>query len=195
MKLTMVGPSAQSPSRGSKRLALAESLADVALTEGVGSLSLRIAADRLGTSDRMLVYYFTSKDGLITATLDAVARRLEKHLSELPHGEKCAPWTFLESIVPNLINPDNRAFMTLWAEIVSRASRGDRPYTEAVARISAFWIGWIIERVEFDSAVSPDRGAAALLSLIEGLTTADMLGIGGIGADAGLPNLRIVLKS
>ena len=36
---------------------MTEALADIVLAEGLDALSLRPAAARLGTSDRMLLYY------------------------------------------------------------------------------------------------------------------------------------------
>src|SRR5215210_24041 len=52
-----------------KRDDLTEAATDYALTHGLIGLSLRPLAAELGTSDRMLIYHFGSKDELVAAVL------------------------------------------------------------------------------------------------------------------------------
>ena len=47
------------------------------LKHGVANLSLRPLADAVGTSARMLVHHFGSKEGLITAVMEQVRARLQ----------------------------------------------------------------------------------------------------------------------
>ena len=53
-----------------KRDELAEAATDYVLEHGLIGLSLRPLAAALGTSDRMLIYHFGSKDELIAAVLE-----------------------------------------------------------------------------------------------------------------------------
>src|SRR4051794_11246311 len=52
-----------------KRDDLTEAATDYALAHGLIGLSLRPLAAELGTSDRMLIYHFGSKDELVAAVL------------------------------------------------------------------------------------------------------------------------------
>jgi DNA-binding transcriptional regulator YbjK len=44
-------------------------VANVALRDGVAKLTFRNVAEELGTSDRMVVYYFPGKDDLVSAAI------------------------------------------------------------------------------------------------------------------------------
>jgi AcrR family transcriptional regulator len=59
----------------SRRHELQEAATDYVLEQGLIGLSLRPLAAALGTSDRMLVYHFGSKDALVVAVLESVTER------------------------------------------------------------------------------------------------------------------------
>lgn len=59
-----------------RRAELAEGALAHVLTDGLIGLSLRPLAAKLGTSDRMLLYHFGSKEALITAVVALANRRL-----------------------------------------------------------------------------------------------------------------------
>lgn len=61
---------------------------------GIGELSLRGLAQALGTSHRMLIHYFGSKDGLLVAVVREVEEQERRQLAELadpalPPLERC----------------------------------------------------------------------------------------------------------
>jgi AcrR family transcriptional regulator len=53
-----------------RRDELLESAADYVLQHGLIGMSLRPLAAALGTSDRMLLYHFTSRDQLVTSIVN-----------------------------------------------------------------------------------------------------------------------------
>jgi AcrR family transcriptional regulator len=59
-----------------RRTELLEAIVDVLLEDGVGELSLRPLAERVGTSARLLIYHFDSKENLIAAALARVRVRV-----------------------------------------------------------------------------------------------------------------------
>jgi AcrR family transcriptional regulator len=59
-----------------RRAELADQALDYVLAHGLVGLSLRPLAAALGTSDRMLVYHFGSKEQLVGAVLDRAQQRL-----------------------------------------------------------------------------------------------------------------------
>jgi AcrR family transcriptional regulator len=63
-----------------KKQALLERVTAYVLEHGLGDLSLRPLAGALGTSGRMLIYYFGTKDHLIVEVLAAVRQRKYRDL-------------------------------------------------------------------------------------------------------------------
>lgn len=63
-----------------RRAELTDHALDYVLAHGLVGLSLRPLAAALGTSDRMLVYHFGSKDRLVGAVLDRAQQRLAASL-------------------------------------------------------------------------------------------------------------------
>ena len=66
-----------------RRAELTDQALDYVLSHGLVGLSLRPLAAALGTSDRMLVYHFGSKERLVGAVLDRAQQRLAASI-ELP---------------------------------------------------------------------------------------------------------------
>src|SRR5579871_5379879 len=65
------------------RAALLDAVIDHLATHGVGDLSLRPLAEGVGTSHRMLLYHFGSKEQLLVAVVDEVEARQRAVLAEL----------------------------------------------------------------------------------------------------------------
>ncbi|MFI7589063.1 TetR family transcriptional regulator [Spongisporangium articulatum] len=70
--------------REDRRGELAEAACDWALEHGVLGLSLRPLAAALGTSDRMLVYYFGTRDALVADIIERSTARSVAVLAGLP---------------------------------------------------------------------------------------------------------------
>ena len=52
-------------------------IANVTLRDGVAKLTFRNVAEELGTSDRMVVYYFPAKEDLVLAAVAALSSRMQ----------------------------------------------------------------------------------------------------------------------
>ena len=63
------------------RSLMLDAMADHVLGHGLNTASLRPLAQAAGTSDRMLIYHFGSKDALIAALLEHLAARMAAGLS------------------------------------------------------------------------------------------------------------------
>jgi AcrR family transcriptional regulator len=57
---------------------------EVVLAEGLAALSFGKVAKTLGISDRMVVYYFPSKDALTTSIVAAMGVQLQELLGRFP---------------------------------------------------------------------------------------------------------------
>jgi AcrR family transcriptional regulator len=87
---------------------------------GVGDLSLRALAAELGTSHRMLIYHFGSRDGLLVALAQGVEQRQRERLSallaepDLPPDEQAR--RFWEQLVDPAQWPAERLFFELYGQ-------------------------------------------------------------------------------
>lgn len=70
-------------STGDRRTELLEAIVDVLLADGIADLSLRPLAERVGTSARLLIYHFGSKEDLLAAALAQVRARIAGELRVL----------------------------------------------------------------------------------------------------------------
>ena len=166
----------QATERAARRAALAVALGDIVLAEGLDALSLRPAAARLGTSDRMLLYYFGTKAALVADTLGSLSERLASRLASVSIEAKLSPHAMIAMSVDLLAQPDVKPFMTLWAEIVARSVRGDAIFRQITDQMAASWCRWIEERTEFPDRADTKASAVAILAVIEGLSTFTLLG-------------------
>lgn len=69
-----------------RRDVLVENATDYALKSGLIGLTLRPIAAELGTSDRMLLYYFGTRSGLISTITNEAGRRSVVLVTSLPAG-------------------------------------------------------------------------------------------------------------
>jgi AcrR family transcriptional regulator len=120
-----------------RRDELSEAATDYVLDHGLIGLSLRPLASALGTSDRMLLYHFESKDDLVATILRTIVGRSAQNLRELP-----AP-SDLRSAVIELwravsSGPQERC-QRLYVEAAALGLFGREPYATAVREINAEW--------------------------------------------------------
>ena len=62
---------------------ITEKMADHILSNGLQSSSLRQISAAAETSDRMLLYYFTNKEDMLTATLNLISERFIELLNSV----------------------------------------------------------------------------------------------------------------
>lgn len=139
------------------------------LAEGLGQASLRPLAKAAGTSDRMLLYHFGSKEGLMRDLLTHIAgvyaAMLDAALAASPR-----PATRAELVAGLLAqngDPAVQPFQMLWWEIVAGAARdlpGFRPAAEAM---TGKLLAWLEARMPVGDP-DPAGGARFLLGAIEG---------------------------
>lgn len=115
---------------------------DYVLDNGLAGLSLRPLATAVGSSPRVLLYLFGSKDGLIRALL-ARARAEELALLDRVRGEAVradlvsvarTTWTWLAA-------EPHRRLLTLWVEAYARSLvEPDGPWAEFARRTVEDWL-------------------------------------------------------
>ncbi|OQW44298.1 MAG: hypothetical protein A4S12_03550 [Proteobacteria bacterium SG_bin5] len=166
-----------------KRALLLDRLADHVLAEGLGGASLRPLARAVGTSDRMLLYYFPDKATLIAAVLARIAERFAPMLDGLAPATPGPPAALL-ALLPDLVAaPAFAPFMSLWLEMAALAARGDAGCRAAAGAIGRDLLGWIAARLDLPE---PERGtvAARLFQQIEGAAVLRAIGLDDVVARA-----------
>jgi len=159
--------------RSAKRLRLTEDLADIVLAEGLDGLSLRPAAARLGTSDRMLLYYFGTKAELLDDVLGCVSARFAQWLAETTRGVRIPPHQMIAHTAGLMESPEARPYVELWFEIAARTARGDKLFAGAAADIAEHWTDWIVRSVHFPAGVASRNAAAMMLAIVNGIALLD----------------------
>lgn len=161
----MSAPSAKSPMSKDSLLPL---LAQHVLAHGLGQASLRPLAKAAGTSDRMLIYHFGTKDALIAELLGYIARTYAATLDAALAGERPATrGKVVARILKHARDSATQPFTALWWEIVAGAARGEAGHGAAAQAMMDELLGWLEGQMPAGDP-DPKGGARYLLTLIEG---------------------------
>lgn len=151
-------------------------LAGHVLAHGLGQASLRPLARAAGTSDRMLLYHFGTKEALIAELLAYLARSYAGALDAALAGERALTrGQALARILKHARSEPMRPFMQLWWEIVAGAARGAEGYLPAAQAMMGELLGWLEGQMPAGDP-DPAGGARYLLTLIEGTLMLDAIG-------------------
>ncbi len=124
---------------------------------GMGDLSLRALAAALGTSHRMLIHHFGSKEGLWVAIVHEVERRQRELLGGMlpdPNGSlEDATWAWWKHISDPSLWPNERLFFELYGQALQ-----GRPHTAAM--LDGIVDSWLDPITEINVAVGVPREAA-----------------------------------
>ncbi len=124
---------------------------------GITDLSLRRLAGALGTSHRMLIHHFGSKEGLWVAIVHAVEARQRAVLADLvpaadvPVAEAMRAWW--RHISDPSLWPNERLFFELYGQAIQ-----GRPHT--VEMLEGIIEDWLEPAVEINMAYGLSRGQA-----------------------------------
>jgi AcrR family transcriptional regulator len=143
---------------------------------GLGALSLRELAAAIGTSHRMLIYHFGSKEGLLVAVVHAVEAQQRDFLAGLVADPAVGPVEAMRAMWRRLADPSLWPSERLFFEIYGQALQG-RPGTEGfLGRITDDWIdlaaeysvqlGSPREAARADARLSVAVGRGLLLDLL-----------------------------
>jgi len=107
---------------------LLDAAVEFAAAHGLSDVSLRQMAAALGTSHRMLIYHFGSKEGLLVAVVNEVERRQRQSMAQLGEDERLAPDETLRRMWRTLADPSLWPLERLFYEVYGQALQG-RPQT------------------------------------------------------------------
>ncbi|PPD15823.1 MAG: TetR family transcriptional regulator [Methylobacterium sp.] len=160
--------SAMKPDRKRMLAALAAHVLEAGLTHA----SLRPLAAAAGTSDRMLIYHFGSKEALIAEILEHLANEMAAGLDALIPARRYAEEGVLVREIVALLRSDLfKPYCAIWLEILSVAARGGTAHRAAAQAIIRIFLDWLAARHP-----RGESGSAATLTLIEGIVVMDVAG-------------------
>jgi AcrR family transcriptional regulator len=154
---------------------------------GLADLSLRRLAAAIGTSHRMLIYHFGSKDGLVVAVIRAVEEQQRTRLAELELDPARSPADLARRMWQHLSDPalwpNERLFFEMYGHALQARAPGSADFLRDIVE------SWLepIAAIRRAQGVAPDvaRAQARLdLAITRGLLL-DLLATGDrAGADA-----------
>lgn len=162
-------------------------MAAFVLENGLGAASLRPLAKAAGTSDRMLIYHFGSKEKLVEDLLEYIADIYADAIDQSFQGARVTTrQECLERVIAFTERAEMQPFMALWWEIVAGAVHNQTGYAEAGRSMMWLLLNWMKSQLPADDP-DPEGGARYMLTLIEGALMLRAVGCDEI-ARAGLGN-------
>ena len=146
------------------------------LENGLAAASLRPLAKAAGTSDRMLIYHFKSKDNLMSQLLDLLSRKLADDIIDaVPPGQSASRSACLDEIVGLVRSPDMRPVLNFWLDSAALAARQSEAHCRADQKITRAFQKWIVSRLPKDDP-DPSRAVALLVMCLKGTLFLDAAG-------------------
>jgi AcrR family transcriptional regulator len=139
-----------------------------AFDDGLSRLTFGRIAKRLDMSDRIVVYYFPTKDDLIGEVLYAMATELQQTLAPAFSTPAANHLELIRAAWPILARPAADPVFALFFEASGLAAIGREPYRGLVPQLVEAWIASASEVIRGTPARRRAEAEAAI-ALIDGL--------------------------
>ena len=161
-------PSAKS---AQKRQTILLSVAGHLVSQGFSNSGIRALAKSAGISDRMLLYYFETKEALLHEALSLLFNDFSSHLDTILPQARASSTEIVAALVASSTTDASRPMLALWFEIVGLAMRGDEPFKTTAAQFLGEWERWIANKL----APAQRHRAGELLAQVEGSVMVTLL--------------------
>jgi AcrR family transcriptional regulator len=164
-----------------RRQELLDAVVKECAANGIGDRSLRDVAAAVGTSHRMLLHHFGSRNELLLALVEEVESRQRVLLRELPTDPPAA----IAAMWADLRRPDLRPFERLFFECYARGVQGEPPFARMLPGAVDAWLtndgttdpalmrlglavmrGLLLDLVATDDRRAVDAAAQAFVDLV-----------------------------
>jgi AcrR family transcriptional regulator len=148
---------------------------------GLSQLTYGRVAKHLGVNDRIIVYYFPSKEDLVGDVLLAMGMQLQETLAPAFAASGSDHIALLRAAWPMLAHADADPIFALFFEATGLAVAGRDPYRTLMPQLVDMWISWAAEfvpgtpkqrRTEAETAIALLDGLL-LLRQVAGAAPAD----------------------
>lgn len=138
----MSSPAVTSPQEAAptSRQILLTAIVEHAARSGFSDLSLRQLAAAVGTSHRMLIYHFGSKEALLVAVIREVERRTREQQLAIFADPRLTPAAALRRAWRLLTDPAVAPYERLFFEVYGQALQGRRDTTRLLEGIVDSWL-------------------------------------------------------
>jgi AcrR family transcriptional regulator len=141
---------------------------DYFLRHGVAELSLRPLARQIGTSARLIIYHFGSRDGLITAVMEEVRTDLQKAFAGIvTETQKRSTVGIMRGFWNWMIDESHIGYIRLLFEVQVLAMQNPSKYARYLGQTSSSWLDII------ESSLPPSKEnrvtATMCAAVIDGL--------------------------
>jgi AcrR family transcriptional regulator len=130
---------------------------DFAARDGLADRSLREIAAGVGTSHRMLLYHFASREGLLAAVVGAMEAQQRAAMTALAETA-ATPAELMTGVWRAVSSPEVRPFVRLFFEVFALTTRGGAP---GPAGLTASWLD-DAEKAGERLGIETDRAALRL---------------------------------
>jgi len=158
-----------------RRRQLLDALIEEFAEGGIGDRSLREVAGAVGTSHRMLLHHFGSRERLLVAVVEEVEHRQMGLLSEIPTN----PAEGFAAMWADLHRPELRRLERLFFECYARAAQGEKPFGRMVPGAVDGWLSAV-------KATADGKTDPALVRLGLAVTRGLLLDLVATNDDAGV---------
>jgi AcrR family transcriptional regulator len=128
-----------------RRAELLERIVDYVYERGVSQLSLRPLGDAVGCSPRLLLYFFSSKEELVTQVLAAAGARQRALVSRLQLEQAATPAQVCREIWHAVSDPKSEPVFRLFFEVYGLALQDRARYASFLSRVVDEWLAFIAQ--------------------------------------------------
>jgi AcrR family transcriptional regulator len=158
------------PADAGRRARTLAAAADYVLDHGLAGLSLRPLAAALGTSPRMLLYDFSSKEELIMAILTEVRRRMAGMLADYVRATGASGSNLVRAVWDWASAAERAPFMRLFFEVYVQAMADPGAYSERGRAMVTEWLDQFGAAIVGTHAGGSDTVSATLvIAVLRGL--------------------------
>ena len=140
----------------------------VAFDDGLSQLTYGRVAKQLGISDRIVVYYFPSKEDLIGEVLISVGIQLQQALEPAFRSPAKDHLQLVKAAWPIMARAEADAVFSLFLEATGLAAAGREPYLTLVPQLVEAWITWAADYLKGTPAQRRSEAETAI-AVLDGL--------------------------
>lgn len=171
--MTAVGGNARVTADSARKQELLEAAYQYVLGNGLADMSLRPLAKEIGSSPRVLLFLFGSKEGLVRALLTRAREEELRYLAAL-RDERGGLAATGRDVWAWLADPAHRALLALWVEGYARSLLGEPgPWADFGRDTVRDWLDLLAERqaadpTDAEQPTDPADERTLLLAVLRG---------------------------